>query len=156
MKNPLRFFCKSRGLSDSTVHHGGDHQSYNQQQPHAPSFPPPPTSQSLVPVGYPTGTGGYGYNNYPPVVQPPTAYPYAAQEEEKEEEAAWEFNAGNNVNKKGQQKAGHIKVGNSVNGAGLPINLPKNGRFVFNAGGNTNDGDMQEGGHIEFGNAQLN
>ncbi|KAL9231681.1 hypothetical protein vseg_006876 [Gypsophila vaccaria] len=155
MKNPFKFFCKNRGLPDSTVHHGGDHhhQHYN-----SPVFAPPPSkTQSLIPVGYPIGGGGgYGYNNnYAPVVDTPTAYPYASQQEVKEEEAAWEFNAGNNLNKKGQQKAGNIKVGNTTNGAPTPINLPRNGKFVFNAGGNTNEGDTQEGGHIEFANVRV-
>ncbi|KAK9677799.1 hypothetical protein RND81_11G168200 [Saponaria officinalis] len=142
MKNPFKHFFKSKGLPDSAIHHGVSGSS------------PPPTSQSLVPVGYPTAGGAVSSDNQASVVDPPTAYPYVPQQEAEVAEAAWEFNAGNNVNKQGHQKTGHISVGNTNNAAVLPIKLPQNRRFVFNAGGNTNEGGWQDVGGIEFANVR--
>ncbi|KAL9244972.1 hypothetical protein vseg_018684 [Gypsophila vaccaria] len=156
MKNPFKHFCKSKGLSDSAVHHGGH--PPNSFQTDASVSAPPPTSQSVVPLGYPTGGGGGvdsgGCSNQSPVSEAPIAYPYSAPQEAEEAEAVWEFKAGNNVNKNGHQKTGHIVVGNTSNAAVLPINLPQNGRFVFTAGGNTNEGGWQDVGGIEFANVR--
>ncbi|KAH9613239.1 hypothetical protein KSS87_014090 [Heliosperma pusillum] len=83
MRNPFKHFCKSPGLSDLTVHHGGDNQNSNNQQTNAPVFVPPPASQSLVTTGHPhpTDTGGYfGGADQSTILEQPTSYPYDAQQ----------------------------------------------------------------------------
>lgn len=59
-----------------------------------------------------SATAAYPHPRTSSTVEPSTAYPYQLQQDDIRKDADKNFIVGNNVNKRGNQKVGNIKIGN--------------------------------------------